>query len=299
MRLQMRRVLLLGARVGLGDRHHLQERQPVRVAVAPLLLGELPVAVEDLATDELGPAPAQVHERVVAPEDVDQRAGRPAARDPDRRMRLLDRPRPQVHLPVLLEPAVPRERLGLGPRLEDQLAVLVVALAGLDRRDGAVLIGVVAEPDRKAGDQPPAGDVVEQRVLLGDLQRLARLAERAPEDGDRRVEAFRPRGVRHRRRHQVRVGRDVVRRLAVLGHAHAVEAGSGRMQQLGVPGLERFLHPLGLHQIEVRRGHHRAVAILEACGQVPIRHLLEHADLHPRLLNGSPPSAYAFISEAV
>ncbi len=160
--------------------------------------------------------------------------------------------------------------------------MLVVALAGLNRRDGAVLVGVVAEPHRKAGDEPPPGDAIEQRVLLGDLQRLSRFAQRASEDGEGHIKAFGLRGVGHRGRHQVGVRRDVIRRLTVLCHAHPVKAGSGRMQQLRVSGLERFLHPPRLHQIKVRRGHHRAVAILEASGQVPIWHLLEHTDLHPR-----------------
>src|SRR6185312_5198973 len=108
-------------------------------------------------------------------------------------MGLLDRPRPEVHLTVFLKAAVPGKRLARRPRLEDQLAVLGIRLARLDRWDGAVLVGVIAQPHRKAGDEPPAGDAVKQRVLLGDLQRLARLAQRAPEDGEGHIEAFRSR----------------------------------------------------------------------------------------------------------
>ena len=194
-------------------------------------------------------------------------------------MRLLDRPRPDVHLAVLLEAAVPGEGPRLRPRLQDQLAVLAVALAGLDRGQGRVQVRVVAEPDREAGDQPAAADAVEQRVLLGDLQRLAGLAERAAEHGDRHVELLGPRGAGDGGGQQVRVGRDVVRGLAVLGHADPVEAGPRPVHQLGVGGEERFGHPRRLDDLVGRR-HDGVVLVLEAFGHIPVRHLLEQADLH-------------------
>src|SRR6516164_2436159 len=197
-------------------------------------------------------------------------------------MRLLDRPRPDVDLAVLLEAAVPWERFGCRPRLEDQLAVLAGAVARLDRREGGVQVRVVAEPDGEAGDQPAAADAIQQRVLLGDLQRLARLPERPAEDGDRHVEARCLRGAGDRRGQQGRVGRNVVGGLAVLGHADTVEAGSRAVQQLRVSRQERLLHPPGLDEL-VRRGYHRAVLLLEALGYVAVWHLLKQADLHGRL----------------
>src|SRR6185503_13165859 len=43
------------------------------------------------------------------------RLDRAAAGHPDRRMRILHRPRPDVHIPLLIEAAVESERVFLGP----------------------------------------------------------------------------------------------------------------------------------------------------------------------------------------
>ena len=58
---------------------------------------------------------------------------RAAARDPDRRVRLLDRPRPRVDVAELVEASVPREGRRLAPRLHDQ----VVAPRGSARAAGS------------------------------------------------------------------------------------------------------------------------------------------------------------------
>jgi hypothetical protein len=79
-----------------------------------------------------------------------------------------------------------------------------------------------------------ATHAVKQRVVLGDLQRLAGLAERAPEDGDRDVEAFRMCGTGDRIGQQRRVTRRVVGGLRVLGHHDAVKPAPRPVHQFGV-----------------------------------------------------------------
>ena len=79
--------------------------------------------------------------------------------------------------------AVPLERAGLRPGLDDQVVRLVEAVARLRRveREGVVLR---ADAAHEAGDDPPAGDDVEHRDLLRHAQRMVAERDRVAEDRD-------------------------------------------------------------------------------------------------------------------
>ena len=101
---------------------------------------------------------------------------RPAAGDPDRRMRALDRARPDVDVALLVEAAVEGEGVLLGPGLDDQVVRLVIALAQHRRVLAIGVAGVHRRADREAGDQPAARDAVDHREFFGHARR--RIVER-------------------------------------------------------------------------------------------------------------------------
>src|SRR5204862_4859996 len=101
---------------------------------------------------------------------------RAAARNPDRRMRLLDGPRPDVDIALLVEAAVERKGVLLGPGPHYEIVRLVVAFAQHARVLAIGETGVHWRPDRETGDQPPARDAVDHREFFGDTGR--RIVER-------------------------------------------------------------------------------------------------------------------------
>jgi hypothetical protein len=151
---------------------------------------------------------------------------------------------------------------------------------GFDRRHARVQVGVVAEADRETGDEPAPADAVEDRVLLGDPQRLPGLAERPPDDGERDVPAARGHLVGGHGGRQRRVRGHVVARLAVLGHDEAVEAQIRRGEHLVHAGREVLVHAAPVDEVQVRGHDDRLVAGLEVAGEMPIRILLERQHLH-------------------
>ena len=133
-------------------------------------------------------------------------------------MRLLQRARPDRYGPVTEMPALPAERLRLGPGFEDQLHPLVGAFAQLLRVEvvGQRLIGRAAQ---QADDQPPAGHGVEHGQFLGQPHRIAVRHDRAEQSEFYLVHARRQISGGHRRRR----GQDA-RRIMVLGQADPIEA---------------------------------------------------------------------------
>ena len=93
----------------------------------------------------------------------------------------LVRPRPGIHVFELVVLADIGERPGLGPRPHDQVVRLGVALLRIGRVDAhGVIFG--ADAAHEARDQPPAREVVEHGVFLGDHQRVVEQRQRAAED---------------------------------------------------------------------------------------------------------------------
>ena len=179
-------------------------------------------------------------------------------------MRLLQRTRPGVDERVLREASVPRERLLRRPRAKHELDRFLVALARLDRRNPVVEVGVVTQTDRQPGHEPAPAQAVEHRVLLGDPQRLAGLAERATQHDQRRLGPLGADRVRQHRRRQVGVRHHVVRRLPVLRDRDPVEPGAHRGEHLVHEPAVRVEHPLRFDEFGVRRRDHgRDALILE------------------------------------
>src|SRR5207302_3472276 len=101
---------------------------------------------------------------------------RAAARDPDRRVRLLHRPRPDVHIALLVEAAVERKSVLLGPGSQYEIMRLVIAFSEHARVLSVGETGVHWRANREPGYQPSARDAVDHRKLFGDPGR--RIVER-------------------------------------------------------------------------------------------------------------------------
>ncbi len=104
-------------------------------------------------------------------------------RQPDRRMRLLQRPRPDVGVAHAEMVAFERERTGLRPGAQDQVVRLVEALARVGGIDAERQV-LAADAAHEAGDDAPAREHVEHRNLLGDAQRMVAQADGVAEDGE-------------------------------------------------------------------------------------------------------------------
>ena len=142
---------------------------------------------------------------------------RAGERNPDRRMRLLIRPRPDRDVLELPELAVVRE-LRLLPRLHDDLDRLLEARARFRHRH-VVDVVFARHAAGEAGQDAAARDAVRHRQLLGDAQRIV---DRQQVAEDQELELLG--ALRRRRRHHVRRVHHAVRRGVVLVQADAVEA---------------------------------------------------------------------------
>ena len=214
--------------IGLGDADELQKTQAIRIVVAALAHRVVPIAVGH-RLGVLGAEIAQMTEAVVVLDDIFGGGGKAGAGNPHRRMRLLDRPRPQVDHAELIMLAVPGENLARRPRLEHQRQRLAEALALLDRHDAVTDHRVRRQAGGKSGHQPAAADAVEHGVFLGDARRRRRRRQGRAELDDGDVLAV---GLfRQHRAHEARIGHEAVDVLVMLVGAHAVKAGLRRVQQ--------------------------------------------------------------------
>ena len=184
------------------------------------------------------------------------------AGNPYRRMRLLNRPRPQIDHRQLEVAAVPREDLARLPRLHDQVVRLVIAFAMLDRRDPVAKIRIHRRAERHPRHQPSAADTVEHRVFFGDANRRNRRRQRRAHLHDGAVEAIG--GAGQRRSHQVGAGHEAVGILMVFVDANAVEAGLGGMHQFIESPVVVLAHLRRIGQFQERRiNPYGLVALLE------------------------------------
>ena len=113
------------------------------------------------------------------------RLGAALRRDPDRRMRLLQRPRPEVDVVELVMPAVVAERPDLGPRAQNELVRLVITPVRMGGVDAAGEI-LGADAAHKAGDDA-AAEMIEHGELFRYRHRIAHQRQRTPEDRDLRL----------------------------------------------------------------------------------------------------------------
>ena len=190
-------------------------------------------------------------------------------------MRLLIRPRPEVHILNVVVPALEGERPGLGPGAHDQVVRLVEAVVRESRiHPESVVLG--ADAAHEPGNQPAARDHVDHRVLLGDHERMLAQRQRAPQDRDfRALRAARERGSRDDgRRHEA------VRGLVVLVDRDRVES-----QLLAVLQLVEItvVEPVAFHRVEIRIRQidpHRAVLAPGVEVEVGIGHQVKQNHFH-------------------
>jgi len=170
-----------------GDADELQEAGAVGIAVLAELGHLVPEAVHrrqpGLVAVVRQVAVDVIHLGAPAP-GLD----RAAARDPDRWMRIiLDRPRPDVDVALLVEAAGEGEGVLLGPRALHQVMRLVVPLAQQAWVLAVGVAGVHRRADREAGDQPAARDAVDHREFLGHPRRRIVEREAVAHDAERGV----------------------------------------------------------------------------------------------------------------
>ncbi len=149
---------------------------------------------------------------------------RAAAGDPDRRVRLLDRLRPGVHVAQLEVLAVPGEGVLLRPGAQDQVVRLLVLVAQRGRVGSVGVVVVHRRAHGEAGDQAPAGDHVQHRHLFGHARRRVVEGDRLAQEQDSDI----ARAARKGRGHQRRRRHHAVGVLMVLVHADAIEPHLGR-----------------------------------------------------------------------
>ena len=270
--LEVRPRLLDGLFVGVRDVDRERPADLLRRRLVAVLLRRLLELAEDAA--ERVHVGVGLEVGVVVPRGpVDRLVGAERGA-PDRRVRLLERPRPRVDVAELEVLAIPLEGAGLRPGLDDQVVRLVEAVARLGRveREGVVL---GADPAHEAGDDAPAGDDVEQRDLLGHPQRMVAQRDRVAEDGD-----LARRARDEQRGHHVRRGDVPVGGLVVLVDADPVEADALVLAEL-VEVAQVEVVPLDRVVVGVRDGDPaRGAALDPLLGHVRPGHQVEAEELH-------------------
>ena len=261
-----------------GDADELQEAGAVGIAVLAELGHLVPEAlhgrepglvavVREVAVDV-------VHLRAPPP-----RLDRAAARDPDRRMRIvLDRPRPDVDVALLVEAAGEGEGLLLGPRLLHQVVRLVVALAQQARVLAVGVAGVHRRADREARDQPAARDAVDHGELFGHARRRIVERQRIAHDAERGVGG----APRQRRGDQVGRGHQPVAVGMMLVHADGVEAHLGGVFELVHEVVVHVVRSAWVEQRRMDVDPHRGMLLVEVVRKLRVRHQVEPHELHAR-----------------
>ena len=268
-------VVLLGLGVRLRHADELQIACAVRVAVAPGAIDRFPIAPHDVRS-RLVAEVAQESVHVVVLGDPLPGFHAAAAGDPDGRMRLLDRPRPDVDVAQLVELAVEGERLRLGPRLDDQVVSFAVLVAQRDRGLAVGEIRVHRRADRKAAHEAAARNAVQHGHFFGDADGRVVQRNRIAQHDQRRL----GRPPRQRCQNDVRRGHQAVGVGMVFVDADSVEAlavGEFQLVEILVVGF------VTSHRIEQRTRHvhpHAGMLLFEILGQVRVRHEMEPVTLH-------------------
>ena len=192
-------------------------------------------------------------------------------------MRLvLDRPRPDVDVTLLVEAAIEGERVLLRPGALHEIMRLEIALPQQARVLAVGIAGVHRRADGEARDQPSARDAVDHRELFGhacrrivERERVAHHAERgvggAPREGT---------GNEVRRRHQpVAVG-------MMLVHADRVEADLGCVFELVHEVVVHVMRPARVEQRRMDVDPHRGMLLVEVVRKLRVRHQVKPHELH-------------------
>ena len=255
-------------RVALGDDHRHVDGELVAAGPVAVSLARLAVLAVDLGDPLDGREDHQVREATLrGPLD---RLARALRRAPHRWMRLLERPRPRVHVVEAVEPAVEWERALFGPGAQDQLGGLVEALARVRRVDSGREV-LRADAAHESRDDAAARDDVEHGNLLGDAQRV--LAERQPVAEDRDLRSGSP--AHEHRRHHVGARHRAVAVLVMLVDAEPVPAELLRVLELvEVLVVERVADRGVVVAVRQRHPRRRLVVVHD------VRHQVEVVELH-------------------
>ena len=272
--------------LGLADGDELEETGVVRVERLLALLHRSPETVHVLLTGLVATVGEVAVDVVVVGAPL-PRLNRAATGDPDWRVRVLERSRPDVDVTELVVATVVGEHLRSRPGLRDHIGGLVVLVAQV-RRVGAVAEAVVhRRTNGEAGDQATAGDAVEHGELFGHTGRRVVERDRVTEhhDGDILGAAAEVGSHQVRRRHQT------VGVLVVLVDADAVIAG-------GSGGFELVqavvVHLVGFGRVEQLRvdvNPDRVVRLGEVRREISVRHQMEEFKFH-RQLRSVPSSGW-------
>jgi hypothetical protein len=270
----IRRILAHRLRLAVGDVDHFQQRQVLRRNRVAVLAQAFRVVADHVLAHA---------ERAAAGRDVDVVPRRPIHGflagehwHPNRRMRALQRPRPDGDVVIAPELSLVREHL-LGPGLDDDVVGFLESRARLRerRRMRAVLARNAAG---EAGDDAAVRQAVQHRRFFGQPQRLMQRQQVAVDQQLQPLRALCRRG-----RHQVRRGHQPVGRGVVLVEADAVVAEAvqqfPRLQVLGVGARA----DLGL-AVARRQRIRQFAADLQVLKVLAVGQQVEYEHLHLRLL---------------
>ena len=128
----------------------------------------------------------QQHERVAVLRRPSNSLDTDRRWDPDLGVRLLVRPHPGVHVAIVVVLALPSERSGIGPSLDDEVVRLLEALA-VEHRRGVVGDALASAASDETGDQPAVADHVDHRQLFGQPKRVVPDRQYVAENYDLRL----------------------------------------------------------------------------------------------------------------
>ena len=259
-----------------GDTDELQEAGAVRVPVLAELLHLVPEALHGRQAGlvaVVGEVAVDVIHLRAPPPGLD----RAAARNPDRRMRVvLDRPRPDVDVALLVVAAGEGEGVLLGPRLLYQVVRFVIALA---QQAGVLAIGVAGvhrRADRKARDQPAARDAVDHRELFGNAGRRVVEGQRIAHHAERGIGC----AAGQRGGDKVGGGHQAIAVGMMLVHADRVVAELGGVFELVHEVVVHVMRALGVEQRGMDVDPDARVLLIEVVGKLRVRHQVEPHELH-------------------
>ena len=285
--LEVLAVELGGHLLVIGDADELDHARAVGVARQVVGVDDRPELLEGAARAlEAGEGERGVHMAFLA-DPVPGLDGAPAG-NPDRRARLLERPRPDVDVAELRVAPVEGEGFLLRPGADDQPLGLAVLLAERDRVLPVAVVRIHARTDGEAGDDAATAHAVEHRDLFRHADRRVVERDAVAEEDDRDV--LRLAGERGgddvRRRHQA------VAVLVVLVDADPVVAQRRGVDQLIDVLVVELAHLLRVLEPGRDVDPDAVVGVAEVVRQVAVRHEVERVELHagPSSRRGRRPS---------
>ena len=258
----------------------------MRVVVHPALGDALPITLDDVVAAQV-PVVRQVTVHIVPvqhPIPGFQAAG---AGNPDRRVRLLHRARPNADVAQLVVLAVENGRLALRPGLHHHIVGFGVPVAQGDGNLSVGKGGVHRRADGEPGHQAAAGDDIQHRHFLGHAHRRVVQRQAVAQDNKRAVAG----SVGQHRGNQVGRRHYAVGIVVVFVDADAVKAGPVGVLQLGnIVGVI----PVALGRVKVFVGQVNPGGMVlrgKVVGQILVGHQMEKGYFHgnqPRRRAGRP-----------